>query len=217
MTITVVLLVFAVRLLNAQLRPIISSMALAEVKNHVTKVIDLAINREIVSDELQYSDLIYLDKDAEGRVTALRTNMARINQLQAQLTTAVLHDIEEINSDDLGIPVGSLTGIELFSGRGPRIFVRLLSVGSVKSAFSNTFTSTGINQTRHRILLTVNAEVNILLPGYTVSTTVETPVNVAETVIVGSVPNNYTYFSQFDNPEEAAGYFFDFGAGTNAN
>jgi sporulation protein YunB len=210
------LLVLAVRVLNAQLRPLISSMALAEVKNQVTKVIDNAINREIATDQLQYSDLIVLDKDTEGKVTALRTNMARINQLQAQLTTAVLHEIEEMDNDDLGIPVGSLTGVELFSGRGPRIYVRILSVGSVKSAFSNTFTSTGINQTRHRIFMTMTAEVKVLLPGYTVSTTIEAPVNVAETVIVGSVPDNYTYFSQFDTPEDAAGYYFDFGAGINS-
>ena len=72
--------------------------------------------------------------------------------------------------------------------------MRVLSVGTPSAAFENTLTDAGINQTKHQIVLHVEVVVSILMPGYTTSTTVESSLAVAETVIVGSVPETYTYF-----------------------
>ena len=95
---------------------------------------------------------------------------------------------------ELSIPVGTLTGSALLAGRGPRISVRMESVGSSSARFENRFTSAGINQTNHRIVLEVNVSVSILLPGFTTATQVANEVTVAETVIVGAVPDTYPYF-----------------------
>lgn len=66
----------------------------------------------------------------------------------------------------------------------------------------------GINQTRHQILLHVDVYTGILLPGFTASTKVSNEIAVAETVIVGSVPETYTYFSTA--PEEQEQYAQDY-------
>ena len=47
----------------------------------------------------------------------------------------------------------------------------------------------GINQTRHQILLDVTVAVEILLPGSTLNTEIGAQIPVAETVIVGTVPD----------------------------
>ena len=83
----------------------------------------------------------------------------------------------------------------LLAGRGPRIKVRMESVGSSSARFENEFSSAGINQTNHRIVLHIDVSVAILLPGFTTATQVSNAVTVAETVIVGTVPDTYTYFS----------------------
>ena len=82
------------------------------------------------------------------------------------------------------------------------------SVGSTTASFRNTFGSAGINQTRHQILLDVQVNMSILLPGFRTSTKVNNEISVAETVIVGSVPENYTYFST--SPNEIDDYAEDY-------
>ena len=103
--------------------------------------------------------------------------------------------IDQVSTRELSIPVGSLSGSVLLAGRGPRISVRMESVGSSSANFENAFTSAGINQTKHQIVLNIDVAVSILLPGFSTATTVSNAVTVAETVIVGSVPDTYTYFS----------------------
>lgn len=100
-----------------------------------------------------------------------------------------------MSARELSIPIGSLTGSALLAGRGPRISVRMESVGTSSAWFENEFVTGGINQTNHRIILHIEVSVAILLPGVTTTTKVNNAVTVAETVIVGSVPETYTYFS----------------------
>ena len=91
--------------------------------------------------------------------------------------------------------MGTLTGSTLLAGRGPCVRVRMQAVGSTDASLRNAFSAAGINQTRHQILLSVDVYTSILLPGFTASTKVSNEIAVAETVIVGSVPETYTYFS----------------------
>lgn len=114
---------------------------------------------------------------------------------QAEILDTVLTRISQVPTGDLSIPIGSLTGSTLLAGRGPRITVRMESVGSSEANFRNAFTSAGINQTKHQIILTVDVSVSVLLPGFRTATKVSNSFIVAETVIVGTVPDTYTYFS----------------------
>ena len=116
-------------------------------------------------------------------------------RLQSQILDLILSRIDQVSARELSIPVGSLTGSPLLAGRGPRISVRMESVGSSSARFENQFESAGINQTKHRIVLRIDVYVSILLPGYSAVTQVSNEITVAETVIVGEVPDTYTYFS----------------------
>ena len=130
--------------------------------------------------------------------------MAAFNHLQAEILDTVLTRISQVPTGDLSIPIGSLTGSALLAGRGPRISVRMESVGSSEANFRNAFTSAGINQTKHQIYLVVDVYVSILLPGFSTTTKFSNTYSVAETVIVGSVPDNYTYFSNGEDMEQNA-------------
>jgi sporulation protein YunB len=177
-----------------RLTPIVHDMALASVKNAVTAAINNSIAEKLSNGELDYTDIVHLEKDSAGQVTALMTDMGRINILKAEITKAIVDDISATRRSELGIPIGNIIGGNMLSGRGPRIPVRIISVASVKTEFKNSFASTGINQTRHRIIIVVNISVGVLLPGERTSTDVSTELTVAETVIVGGVPDSYTYF-----------------------
>lgn len=189
----------------SQLRPIMNSMATARVSNVIHKAVAEAVSETISTGKYDYGDLISLDKDSEGKITALTSNMIQFNQLQIEVSENVMKKVGAVSSSELSIPVGSLTGIALLAGRGPDLHVKVLSVGSPSAEFENRFTDAGINQTKHQILLNVDVTVQMLMPGYTMSTTVSSSLSVAETVIVGSVPETYTYFHS-DSTEEVQEY-----------
>lgn len=180
---------------TAQLRPLLESMATTRVSNTVNRIVFEAVNEAIESGEITYDQLISFEKDNDGKITAVHSNMAACNRLQVEILDIILARIDQVSARELSIPVGSLTGSALLAGRGPRIKVRMESVGSSSARFENEFSSAGINQTNHRIVLHIDVSVAILLPGFTTATQVSNAVTVAETVIVGSVPDTYTYFS----------------------
>ena len=186
------------------MKPVVVDLATARTSNAVNRIVVAAVNDAVDSGRIDYEQLVDFDKDADGHVTALRSNMAAFNRLQASIADDILQRMAEVSSTDLAIPIGTLTGSPLLAGRGPCLRVRMQSVGTATARFDNQFSSAGINQTRHRILLDVDVHVSILLPGLTTYTKVSNEISVAETVIVGGVPETYTYFST--TPDEIENY-----------
>lgn len=186
------------------MKPVVVDLATARTSNAVNRIVVAAVNDAVDSGRIDYEQLVDFDKDAEGHVTALRSNMAAFNRLQASIADDILQRMAEVSSTDLAIPIGTLTGSPLLAGRGPCLRVRMQSVGTATARFDNQFSSAGINQTRHRIILDVDVHVSILLPGLTTYTKVSNEISVAETGIVGGVPETYTYFST--TPDEVENY-----------
>ena len=186
------------------MKPIVVNLATARTSNTVNRIVVAAINDAVDSGRIDYGRLVDFDKDTEGRVTALKSNMAEFNRLQEANADDILQRMAEVSTTDLSIPIGTLTGSPLLAGRGPCLHVRMQSVGTATARFDNQFSSAGINQTRHRIILDVDVHVSILLPGLTTYTKVSNEISVAETVIVGGVPDTYTYFST--TPDEIEHY-----------
>lgn len=176
---------------NRQLRPVLEAMAEAEVRNAVTAAINDAITEGIAQRDVSYDEMVTVETDESGRVTALKSNMGRANLLRSQLLEAALEEVSGLSEQDFAIPLGNLLGLDFLSGRGPEVKVRVLSAGAAGAAFQNHFSSAGVNQTLHQIVLEISVTVRILLPGRSLETAVSTAVCVAQTVIVGQVPDTY--------------------------
>ena len=190
------------------LKPVMTSMATARVSNLVNRIVSAAVNEAVENGDIDYQNFVIFEKDETGHITALRSNVAEVNRMQGQITDEILHRLSEVATSELEIPLGTLTGSALLAGRGPSLFVRMQAVGSASAAFRNRFTAAGINQTRHQIFLDVDVYMSILLPGMKTSTRVSNEIAVAETVIVGGVPDTYTYFSTM--PDEIGQYAEDY-------
>ena len=130
---------------GAQMRPLLGSLATTRVSNAVNRIVYQAVNEAIDSGQIAYEQLVSYEKDNEGRITMVRSNMAAFNHLQAEILDTVLTRISQVPTGDLSIPIGSLTGSTLLAGRGPRITVRMESVGSSEANFRNAFTSAGMD------------------------------------------------------------------------
>lgn len=176
---------------DRQLCPVLEILAQTEVHNAVTAAVGKAISDGIVENKVSYDDIITVETDDTGRVTALKSNMAGANLLRSRLLEAALDEVSGLSEQDFSIPMGNLLGVDILSGRGPGVRVTVLSAGSAGAEYRNEFTAAGVNQTLHRVLLEVTVTVRILLPGRNLQTEVTTPVCIAETVIVGQVPETY--------------------------
>lgn len=208
LTLLVLALLAAAVSLLWHLKPVMTSMATARVSNLVNRIVSAAVNEAVENGDIDYQNFVIFEKDETGHITALRSNVAEVNRMQGQITDEILHRLSEVATSELEIPLGTLTGSALLAGRGPSLFVRMQVVGSASAAFRNQFTAAGINQTRHQIFLDVDVYMSILLPGMKTSTRVSNEIAVAETVIVGGVPDTYTYFSTM--PDEIGQYAEDY-------
>mgnify|MGYP002088275093 CR=1 FL=1 len=191
-----VLLAAFFTMVNARIRPILTAMAVTQISNAVTSAVNDAITEGITEEHISYDDMVTVETDANGRATVLTSNLEQANLLRAELLSRVLDAVSALSVEDFSIPIGNLTDIDFFSGRGPEIHIQVLSTGAASASFSHSFTDAGVNQTLHQILLDVSVTVQILLPGQTLELPVSTQLCVAETVIVGEVPQTYLQLEQ---------------------
>lgn len=172
-------------------RGIIQDLAETSVRNSTSDLTNDAISRQVENGNIQYDRIVYFEKDLNGRITALKTNIGEINHLKTDVLNIVNSQILALDSTDIGIPLGSLFLPELFSGKGPVIPVRILAIRNSEASFSSNFCQAGINQTLHQLIMTIDVDAAVLVLGEASTFSVSSQVVVAETVIVGDVPNTF--------------------------
>lgn len=180
------LMVFRIRYHDA-----IRELSETQVRNSTSDLINDAISRQIASGNIRYERIVYFEKDLEGKITALKTNMTEVNRLKTDILNLINDEILALDTTDMAIPVGSLIFPEFFSGRGPGIPIQILSIRNSDGSFKSYFSEAGINQTLQQLTMDVSVDVSVLVLGKTESFTVSSQVVVAETIIVGQVPNTY--------------------------
>lgn len=176
---------------GVRLRPMAAAAAQTQAVNTFNRLIEDAILADLKETPVYYRDFVTIERDQTGAITALTTDMSAMNRLRGELLECILDALEGIRLSDVRIPLGSLTNLDVFWGRGPAVKIRSMSVGTARAEFESEFTDAGVNQTLHRIWLEVCVPLKLALPGTWVETQVETRLCVAETVIVGSVPGTY--------------------------
>lgn len=170
---------------------VITTLAQTQVKNATSDLINDAIEQQISNGTIQYDRMVYFEKDLEGKITALKTNMSEVNRLKTDLLNLINDEILAMDSDHLGIPLGSLVMPELFAGKGPSIPVQILTIRNSEAGFFSDFTQAGINQTLQKLNMQVSVDVAVLVLGKVDDFTISSQVVIAETVIVGQVPDMF--------------------------
>ena len=178
-------------MVRGKYRMVVRDLAETQVKNTTSDLTNDAIAKQIAEGTIQYDRIVFFEKDLDGRITALKTNMSEVNRLKTDILNIINDEILALDTSDIGIPLGSLFLPELLSGKGPVIPVHILSIRNSDAVFSSNFVQAGINQTLHQLIMLVSVDVAILVLGQTGSFTVNSEVVVAETVIVGDVPNTF--------------------------
>ena len=133
----------AVVLYRQRINPMLEGMARAMLDNVASNTINEAIDAQIAAGTLDYDRLVLFEKDLDGRITAIKTNMTEVNRLKTQVLDIMNDTLLEISTDELSIPIGNLILPELFSGRGPGVPLRILSISTSDAQFRNAFRTRG--------------------------------------------------------------------------
>jgi len=198
-TITVILvIVICYSFFSLLINPVLVNTIELRAKSISTRAMNSAVS-DVIMNSIVYDDLINIVTDELGNISMIQANTLEINNLSKDLAQTTEIKIDEYGKNGVGIALGSFTGIPLFVGMGPEIKLRVTPIGSVYSSFSSEFESAGINQTVHRIYLNINASVGVVLPLYTKKFTTTQHVLIAESIIVGSVPEVYLYSDTLDS------------------
>ena len=193
LVILMLVLLAAFMLLRSKYRQVIQDLAETQVKNTTSDLTNDAIAKQIAAGDIQYDRIVYFEKDLNGRITALKTNMSEVNRLKTDILNIINDEILALDTSDIGIPLGSLFLPEFLSGKGPAIPVHILSIRNSDASFVSHFSEAGINQTLHQLIMDVSVDVAVLVLGHTSSFTITSEVVVAETVIIGDVPHTFLH------------------------
>ena len=187
----VLVLAIAFLVLRGKYRDVVRELAQTQVKNSTSDLTNDAIAKQIANGNIAYDRLVFFEKDLNGKITALKTNMSEVNRLKTDILNIINDEILALDASSIGIPLGSLFLPELLSGKGPAIPVHILSIRNSDATFVSHFEQAGINQTLHKLTMVVSIDVSVLALAETTSFTMESEVVVAETVIVGDVPQTF--------------------------
>ena len=177
-------------LIDRNFRPLVFSLAEARSAAMASQVLSGAL-AEAIEDGVTYEDLMNVKMDQNGQVALLSSNTMAMNRLATRAGDAALRRLNNMSSERVTVPLGAVLGTTLFSGSGPGVPVSIVPIGSIFTDFATEFEACGINQTRHKVYLQVTANIRIVIPTGAKTTQVSANMLVAESIIVGRVPEGF--------------------------
>lgn len=187
--VVIALLALLTAVFFTQLSRHISEISEFESRQQALDVINNAVNSELSGNNM--CGVIEITKDESGRITAINSDTEQVNRLQNRLSEAVNESLSRLEGKEISVPIGTLSGINILTGRGADIPLRLHQIGAAKTELRSEMTDAGINQTKYRLFVTVTVEMTAILPAHSTDIAISSDYLIAETVIVGDIPKMY--------------------------
>lgn len=192
----VIIVIFSLYLMKV-VNSIIISIGEAKVKSLATKAINMAVS-EVLCEGYTYDDIIDIKFTKDGDIAYMQAKSLVVNKLSRDLVSTSQSKLDIIGEQGIGIPMGSLSGVPLFMGKGPELRLKLFPIGAISCSYKSVFSQAGINQTNHRIYVNINSSVTVILPISSRQVSTTTQLLICESVIVGKVPETYLHSASLD-------------------
>ncbi|MBR6549104.1 MAG: sporulation protein YunB [Clostridia bacterium] len=191
-----------------QVEPLLVRLAQNKAQSVTLKIIHDRVGEWLASEEITYDSLVQFGYNPDGELIYLETDMVKLNTLKAHVGSRIQQSFDQHDFGAISIPLGTLLGGDLLVGRGPSLRFPVEMSCSVQCTFTNLFDDAGINQTRHQILLEITGTTLAVADWCKTSTKVTTNFIVAETILVGKVPE---YFTDVEHSADALQDINDYG------
>lgn len=198
---------------EAGIRSVIQTISESRANVIGTEAMNEAVFGLFEDESFAEQDLITVVYDQTQNVSAIEVDTLGADKVRAQVSEAVLNKLKNLEATPIKIPLGTLLGNRWLSGHGPKVTLKLQPGGYLKTSIVSTFDAVELNQTRHRLVLEMTADLYCMMPFYRSSVQIESDFLLAETIVVGKVPENYT--KVITENEELLSRVNDYGAGTN--
>ncbi len=206
---TVIILVCALLLTDKLVRPIITSIATTKAETIITNAVNTSVSQFLIDTGVKYNDLAVISYDNENIISAIEIDTFTLNYIKSRITDVIIDEVKNYGSTSVSIPLGTLTSNDYLVGRGPRISFDIDLSVTVSTDYKSEFTKAGINNTLHQIIIEVSSQYYITMPWYQRQEKYFTSFILAQTVVVGKVPDNFT--SVYDGEGDLVGDVFDYG------
>lgn len=187
--IIIIIAFFTYRATIQAINPIIDELCINEIKNLATKISNEQAS--IVMNNYTYDDLVNVVRDSNGDIAVIQTNTKNINQIISDVPLKIIEELNNTSDSSIQIYLGSILGMKMFSAKGPKINIQIANVGNVDTKLMSEFESKGINQTLHKIYLELECEATLLTPYNTIKQKISNQILIAESIIIGNVPDAY--------------------------
>ena len=187
--IVVVIFVLIFSYFNFYVNPQIISANTAKIKSHAIDVINSSISSTISQNN--YDDLVNISKNSDGDIVLIEINSKNVNILTNNIMTNIQSKLDEDEILNYALPLGTFSGIPSLAGIGPKISLKIVPIGNVQTEYRSSIVGLSINQSYHKIYINIKISVTVVLPLYTQTIDVTNQVLVAETILVGKIPNTY--------------------------
>lgn len=195
--IILVIAIFTFTYTIKSIEPILNTICSSEAKAIATKISNVRATE--VMKNYNYSDIVKISRDNDGNINSIELDIIKVNEIVSDVAIKIQEDLDDIGSQDIGVAMGTFTGSKLLSGRGPKIYYKIINIGDVETDYRSEFKQAGINQTQHRVYLQVDCNVAILTPFNTIKESISNQVVLAENVIVGDIPSTYYNFNGIED------------------
>lgn len=187
-----IILLFAVVVVYIRfvVTPVVKTVAEEKVRALTVSTVNAAVS-SVLEAEPSFVDMVEYGHDANGDLNSIKINATRVNAVMQRSVQKTQNGLSDMISSGVNIPVGSVSGITFLSGKGPNLNVAVIPVGSVDARLRSEFSEIGINQTIHKIYLSLDSTIKIIIPGAGNTIKSSSEVLLVESVIIGKVPDTY--------------------------
>lgn len=197
LSILLILFILVLLFFNYYVNPVIIEVSEATITSLTSKSVNSAV-QSVINNTNLYDEIIEIKTDAEGNITSFQVKSILINRLGKDIGKTAQQNLEMMGSEGIDIPLGTLTGIPIFVGKGPDVVFKVQPIGTISSTFASEFQSAGINQTSHRIYMNIKATVTLVLPTASRNVQTNTQILICESIIIGKVPDTYLNSDSLD-------------------
>lgn len=194
-----ILILLILTALNYYITPVVNIAVKSKVEALACEAVNSAVIDELNESGMEYKDFVNINRSEDNQVLAISSDSVKINKFKSAVSARAAEKLNNTAVKNIEIPLGTLLGSNIFSGRGPNISIKVAILGNIKNNLRSEFLSSGINQTKHQIYLDFGARMAVMLPNYDNYVDISTSVIVAETVIIGTVPEVFASGSYANN------------------
>lgn len=164
---------------------ICSKYAVTTVNNEISSTSDEVIR------EMQLTTKDLTEEISQNDTSHINLDSLLINRLTTEITKRLSVNLNELESHELIVPMGTFSGIPLLSRVGFDVPLYISSMGDAKADYSSTFTSAGVNQTAYQVWLDIECNVTIVSPIFGKNICVKRKLMLVNTIFNGKVPDGY--------------------------